>query len=315
MINSKKKSQLAVSNSLYNNMFLLSLMMFIPLKVDAMENIKYLASFKTERSACMIRINDFPMMNNFTYSSGTITTGFNITSFIENGKNKIDVMMGPVDPKDDQTLYSDSICELVITKNTIDYSKKITSITQSVNNGKIISILSSNYDDTKNERRIIESQSAEDKDNNLYKASREIIVDEVPEWSWVNATPVLNSDLPAIKEFYFEIGEIINSRDINRLEKATEISSKEMGAAQGVSSEFFFKSFDFSSSILNKNLSLPPLDFNGYKLIKYANGRVFRLAKGVYQNSPLKLINEKGEIVHVYNPYLSIINGKIVIVR
>jgi hypothetical protein len=315
MMNSKNKSQLAVSNYLYNNIFLLSLMMLTPLKVDAMENIKYLASFKTERSACMVRINDFPMMNNFTYSSGTITTSFNITSFIVNGKNKIDVMMGPVDPKDDKTLYSDSICELVITKKTIDASQKITSIIQSVSNGKIISTLSSNYGGAKNERRIIESQSVEDKDNNLYKASRDIIVDEVPGWSWVNATPVLNSDLPAIKEFYIEIGEIINSRDINRLEKVTEISSKEMGAAQGVSSEFFFKSFDFSSSILNKNLSLTPLDFNGYKLIKYGNGRVFRLAKGVYQNSPLKLINEKGEVVHVYNPYLSIINGRIVIVR
>ncbi|EJJ4226689.1 hypothetical protein NI420_004191 [Salmonella enterica] len=280
-----------------------------------MKNIKYLASFKTERSACMIRINDFPVMNNFTYSSGTITTGFNITSFIENGKNKIDVMMGPVDPKDDKTLYSDSTCELIITKDTIDSSQKITSIIQSVNNGKIISTLSSNYNGTNNETRIIESQSVEDKDNNLYKASREIIVDEVPEWSWVNATPVLNRDLPAIKEFYIEIGGIINNKDISRLEKVTEISSKEMGAAQGVSSEFFFKSFDFSSSILNKKLSLIPLDFNGYKLITYGNGRVFRLAKGVYQNSPLKLRNEEGEIVHVYNPYLSIINGRIVIVR
>lgn len=115
-------------------LFSLSLLLLLSHQAIASDNARYSALFKTNRSACMVRVNDFPMIDNFSYSSGTISTGFNITAFAENGKNKIEVLMGALDPEDKSTLYPDARCELVITADTENTSQQITRITLSVDN-------------------------------------------------------------------------------------------------------------------------------------------------------------------------------------
>lgn len=125
-----------------------------------MNKVKYLVSFKTNRSACMVRVNNFPMINNFTYKSGSITTGFNITAFVENGLNHIELLMGAVDPGDNSTLYPDSDCELIISKETSTSSQQITSLILSVDkNGDVTPTSSSNYYDVSKEPRVDEKIS------------------------------------------------------------------------------------------------------------------------------------------------------------
>ncbi|EJJ4226734.1 hypothetical protein NI420_004253 [Salmonella enterica] len=282
----------------------------------SMNNIKYLFSFQTRRSACMARVNNVPIIDNFTYSTGTISTGGNITSFVENGKNNIEIMMGPVNPDDNDTLYSDSECILVITRDTIDSSQNVTTMKLSVdNNKKIIASLSSNYDGLLNEGRISETQVPYNKEQNLYRISRNVNLGNLPEWAWVKATPVSDKDLPAIKDVYIDIWKAMHNRDINTLKEMTAISSKEMGLAEGVTADFIFNSYGLPDRLQDTKLSTVDLTWKGQELISYCNGRMFRLAEGIYQNSALELKNRDGRVVYTYNPYLSIINGKIVIVR
>nr|WP_142011269.1 hypothetical protein [Serratia fonticola] len=281
-----------------------------------MTNVKYLASFNTKRSACMAKVNGFPVIENFTYSSGTISTGFNITAFVENGNNSIELMMGSIDPDDKNTLYSDSTCELTITRDTESSSHKVTSLILSVDeNRHITASSSSNYHGSLNEKLVDEIQSSESKEQELYRAGREIILSELPTWSWVNATPFSEDYLPQTRSIYKEIWNAMRNRDIKILKEIADISSREMGVAEGVSSDTIFESYNLPKNILRKDLSPINLDWGGYKIITYCNGRVFRLAKGIYQNSPLRLRDSDGDIIFSYNPYFSIIDGKVTLVR
>ncbi|ROP56312.1 hypothetical protein EDF81_3867 [Enterobacter sp. BIGb0383] len=313
MINLRKKNQ----NGVYLCCSLLLGFIFTSeLRAEPMNDIRYLASFKTTRAACMVRVNDFPMIDNFSYSSGTISTGFNITAFAENGKNKIEVLMGALDPEDKSTLYPDAKCELVITADTENNSQQITRITLSVDKqGEIISSDSSNYNNTQKEPRIDETQLAEDQPLRLHRVGRDVNLTNIPTWSWVNATPVSEKAIPKIQEVYRVIWNTMKARNIDLMKEMATISSAEMAITEGMTPDDIFKSYGLPENVMNSELS--PINFNlsDYKLMTYCNGRVFRLAQGIDQNSPLRLQDKDGEIVFAYNPYFSIIKGKIFIIR
>lgn len=315
MKNWTKKTQLIVSG-FYSFLFLLTLGILLPSKVDAMEQIKYLVTFKSKKSGCMARVNDFPVFNNFSYTSGSVSTGFNITPYLVNGSNRVELMMGPIDPDDSETLYSDSECELIITKDTSSSSEKVTAVLLKVNEQRsIYSSNSSNFAGSKSESRIDETQSTDDKEQNLYRVSRQVIMRDIPDWIWVNATPVTEKAIPRIYDVYQSIWQVMYKRDLSALKHMTRISNSEIGKAEGLSPDSIFSSYDLPEHI--SNIDLKPINFSlkDYKLKTYYNGRVFRLVDGIYENSPLRLKNKEGEIVYSYNPYFSIIDGRIVIVR
>ncbi|MGX5869811.1 hypothetical protein [Enterobacter cloacae] len=296
---------------------IISMMNFTQAKENARDNIKYLIYFKTKRSACMVRINGFPIFDNFTFSSGTIAAGDNITSFIENGKNTVEVLMGSIDPQNKETLYSDSECELTITKDTINSSQNVTTFKLSVDaNKNIIATTSTNFDGFEHEGRIIEEQKKEDDWLYLQRFYRDIEFNGIKKWSWVNSDrTVTEKDIPEIQNFYRLLWRAMKDRNIKTLKQMAAISSNEMGEAEGISPDIVFESYDLPKNILDKDLTPIDLEWDEYRLTTYCNGRVFRLSNGIYENSPLRLKNKDNEIVYFYTPYLSIINGKIVIVR
>jgi hypothetical protein len=286
------------------------------LRAEQMSEIKYLAEFKTRESACMVRINGFPLVDNFDTSSGTMTTDLNATAFLANGKNSIELLMGAMDPNDDKTLHADSSCTLVITQDTQDTSKPVTSIQLAVDKDRKINASSSlNYLGESSETAIDEQQLPSDDELQMHRSARSVILDHIPAWQWVSAKPVTDRDIPEIKSAYTAIWSAMNSRDIDALKKLAEISNKEMGLAEGISPDAIFESYDLPQNILDKTLSPIPLTWEKYVLKSYCGGRVFRFIKGINQNSPLRLMNQEKRIVYSYNPYFSIIDGKVVIVR
>ena len=282
-----------------------------------MEGIKYLVSFKTKRSACMVRVNGFPIFDNFTFSSGTITAGDNLTSFIENGKNTVEVLMGALDPDDQDSLYLDSECELIVTRDKIDSSEIVTSIKLSVDTNKqIIATSSSNYNGLNHEGRITDEQLPQDDWLHLHRFARNIEFSGIPRWSWVGADRnVSEKDLTIIKAKYQEIWQAIKKRDISPLKRMASISSEEMGKAEGISPDIIFESYNLPQTVRDNNLEVINLESDKFKITSYCGGRVFRLTKGIYEYSPLRFKDKSGDIVFSYDPYLSIINGKVVIVR
>jgi hypothetical protein len=107
----------------------------------------------------------------------------------------------------------------------------------------------------------------------------------------------------------------MKDRNIDFFKDITTVSNAEMGRVEGISPDLLFKSYGLEGKLKDQGLSPIPLDVDSYKLVTYGDGRVFRLALGIYQNSPLRLKDNTGRAVFSYNPYLAIVNGRIIVVR
>lgn len=271
---------------------------------------KYRFSFKTHKSTCLLRLNNFPAMDNTTIPSGTMSAGFNITPYLENGANRVELLMGPQDSKDPGTLFPNSTCEVTFSKITEGVSEKVSAYKVIVDNQKNITASKSSPD-----QKITEGYTKDAMDYGLYKVRGDLMVDGLPEWSWVNARPVTEGDLQAIRNAYAEIAALIKRKNIEELKAITQIANQEIALSLGSSSDFIFSSTGLPAHVMSKDFTLAPIDWDEYQLVTYNNGRLFRLAVGFFQISPLQFINPEGEISFGYNPYFSIINGKVTLVR
>ncbi|WP_420064963.1 IdsF [Pectobacterium colocasium] len=312
MINWKRVIQ-NIGLILFNINFCFFLLGMYPVRADEMSSEKYLFSFKTYKSTCLLRVNDFPAIDNTKIDSGTMSAGFNLTAFLENGNNDIELLMGPQDHKDPKTLYPDSSCQVIVTKDTETTSTEIANFKLSVNEkGEITASESVN---TANSATVFEGYTQNEQDYGFYKIRGSLKATGLPRWAWVNATPVAEDDLQKIKIAYTDIWLMMKDRDIEGLKKITEISNQEMAFAEGSTTGMMFISTDFPQHVVDKQLTPLPIEWNKYKIIKYRDGRLFRLGVGFFQNSPLRFINSEGKIVFAYRPYFSIIDGKVTLVR
>ncbi|MBA0219826.1 IdsF [Pectobacterium brasiliense] len=298
---------------LFNMIFCFFLLGLYPVRADEMSNEKYLFSFKSYRSSCILRVNSLPAVDTGHAEQGTMSAGFNLTAFLENGKNEIELLMGSQDHKDPKTLYPDSSCQVIVTKDTETTSTEIANFRLSVNEKGEITARDSVT--TKNSSTVFEGYTQNEKDYGFYKVRGALKIDGLPRWSWVNATPVTENEMPKIKLAYTDIWMMMKDRDIEGLKKVTQLSNEEMAFAEGATTGMMFISTDFPQHVVDKQLTPLPIEWNKYKIIKYRDGRLFRLGVGYYQNSPLRFINSSGEIVFSYNPYFSIIDGKVTLVR
>jgi len=281
-----------------------------------MNDVKYLFSFKTNKSTCILRVNGFPAIENSKAESGTISAGFNMTAFLENGDNDIEMLMGSLDYEDPDTLYSDSSCQITISKDTEESSVEMANFKLSVNDkGQITAGESTNFETGPFNSKVLEGYTRNEKDYGLYKLRSSLVVKGLPGWSWVNATPVTDHDLPLIRKAYTDIWNMMRNRDIEGLKKFTQISTEEMAFAEGSTTGMMFISTGFPQRVIDKKLSPIPLEWEKYELVRYRGGRLFRLATGYNQNSPLRFKDSSGKIVFAYNPYFSIIDGKVLLVR
>ncbi|MGU9778911.1 hypothetical protein ACV3J7_21470 [Salmonella enterica] len=302
---------------LFSGAFLFSLLLTSsPLQAESTGNARYLFSFKTHRSACMVRINNVPLLNNFFSKSGMSTAGGDITAFSANGKNRLELVMGAIDPGKPEMLYADSWCEIVVTKKTLRNSETVSTIRLTVDGEKkVVASESSHPDGAENESAVSEVQSPGDKINGLFGAGRQITVSDIPVWAWEHGHPVTPQDLPAIKAAYTTIWQAMKDKEVTTLKALAQISIKEFSIATGFSPDLIFETFDLAEKIQSPDLTMMPLKWEGEELITYCDGRVFRFASGVYQNSPLKMKDKADDIDFTYNPYFAIIDGKVVIVR
>lgn len=274
---------------------------------------KYLVYFNTYKSTCLLRVNELPAGDNTTIPSKTMSAGFNLTAFLENGNNDIELLMGPQDYDAPETLYPDSSCQVIVTKDTETTSTEIANFQLTVNEKGAIT--ASDSATTANSSIVFEGYTKNEKDYGLYKVRGRLKASGLPRWSWVNATPVTEDDLQKIKIAYTDIWLMMKDRDIEGLKKITEISNQEMAFAEGSTTGMMFISTDFPQHVVNKELTPTPIEWGKYKIIRYRDGRLFRLAIGFFQNSPLKFQNSNGDVVFTYNPYFSIIDGKVTLVR
>ncbi|AOR64221.1 IdsF [Pectobacterium wasabiae CFBP 3304] len=292
--------------------FLLLVLVF-PARAEEGIKEKYMFSFKSYKSSCLLRVNDFPAVDTGRAREGNLSAGFNLTAFLENGNNDIELLMGPQDYEDPKTLFPDSSCQVIVTKDTETTSTEIANFKLSVNEKG--EITASDSATTANSSTVFEGYTKNEKDYGFYKVRGSLKAAGLPRWSWVNATPVTENDLQKIKVAYTDIWMMMKDRDIEGLKKITQISNQEMAFAEGSNTGVMFISTDFPQHVIDKQFTPIPIEWDKYKLIPYRGGRLFRLGVGYYQHSPLRFKNPDGKFVFGYNPYFSIIDGKVTLVR
>jgi len=289
---------------------------FSPVKANNMSIEKYLISFKSNRSTCILRVNGMPAIENSIIPSRTMSAGINTTAFLGNGENDVELLIGPANYKDKDSLVPDASCQIVISKDTKDNSTVVASFKLSVDsNGGFTASESPNYHAGEFNTEVLEGYTKNKKDFGLYKLRSKVIIKGLPKWSWADATPVTEKDIPKIRKAYSDIWNMMKVRDLDELKKIATVSSEEMAFAEGSTTRMMFASTGFPERVIDKKLTPIPIVWDEYDFLIYANGRLFRLAAGYFQNSPLQFQDENRETVFVYNPYFSIVNGKVVLVR
>ncbi len=280
---------------------------------------KYLLSVNTHRSLCVIRLNELIAMENVDSRSGTESSGQNITAFLENGNNTLSVSMGKkaID-KDFEKFNPDSWCEAIIRKaSSHDQGQIISYIKLSVDkNGDIVTHTSQNQISNNSSDFDFLGMSKNYGEKKLYQAKKDFSINGLPDWMWIKARPVSGNDLPEIKAFYQELINAFSRNDLNKIWNITEPAWEEWAIADNSNAKTFFDSMGFKEKFDSGDYATRTIpDWNKFRLVSYKEGRLFRLEEGALGRSPVLLDNKVTGDTATYSPYLSIINGKVVISR
>lgn len=223
--------------------------------------------------------------------------------------------MGSQDNEDSKTLFPDSSCEVVISKDDDGVTDEISAYKLIVNDKGQIAAFKNSTENNIYNQKVVEGYTENKNDYDLDKVRGDIAIKGLPTWSWVNARPVTELDLHEIRKAYVEMAGLIKLRDIAKLKERTKIANQEIAFTQGFSADLVFSSTDLPAHVMDKSFTLAPMNWDEQKLKTYSNGRHFRLGVFFFQISPLQFINQDGEISFDWNLYLSIINVKITVVR
>jgi hypothetical protein len=293
-------------------------LVILPFSVKAkiMADEKYLFSFKSHKSNCILKVNNLPAVDTYQAPMGTMAAGFNLTAFLADGSNKIELLIEGIDEKDYKKLEHDASCEVVITKATEKSSEELSRIKLMVNeHGYPTAVNSLHYQGNIYNSKIAESYSDQKEYSGMYQASSDLLLSGMPQWSWVKARPITEKDRPALRKAYEAIMVMIKNRDMPGLKQVTRISNEEMGAAENTSPAMMFISTDFPQHVVKKELTLEETIWEDFQLRTYCGGRLARLALGYYQTSPFRFQDTAGDVIFSYNPYFAIIDEKVVLVR
>lgn len=280
-----------------------------------MIKVKYLTSFQTNRAYCKSFVNEIELFNNYSYDSGTISTGFNSTAYLENGENEIRIYFTSINVPDDIVHDKNARCELTLTAATPTQEVAATSITATVDSaGSPTSILSKEYSDPKKSLPV-EEIGYLDSESPVYEMRRKVMCKGLPEWAWTKATPL--SDSPKtyqmLQDAYIKLGLIFAKNDLAAFKKAIWLSMEERAMADGLEPEEYFATTgmeaDFEEGI--KGFSIT--DWGEYKLKLYKGGRIASL-ENFAGLTPAKYKDIDGR-KYTYKCFFSLIDGKLVISR
>ncbi|WP_323870014.1 hypothetical protein, partial [Xenorhabdus szentirmaii] len=219
---------------------------------------KYLVSFNTQRSLCFLKINGIITLENTSSRTGTASSGYNISAFLENSHNTIELLMGRKSfDRDNDKFHKEAWCEATI-KKVSSHDKQgevISNIKLTVDdNGNVITKESINL----NEKFNYAKMSTKKGEKNIFVAQKTFSINGLPDWMWVKATPVTENNLPAIKAFYQEISNAFSHRDLDKVWKMSQPAWEEWAIADNSSAKIFFDSMDFKEDVSNNTVIKEP---------------------------------------------------------
>ena len=280
-----------------------------------MIKVKYLTSFQTNRAYCKSFVNEIELFNNYNYDSGTISTGYNATAYLENGENEISIYFTSINVPDDIVHDKNARCELTLTAATPTREAAATNITATIDSaGAPTSVLSKEYSNP-DKSLPVEDVGYLDSESPVYKMRRKVICKGLPEWAWTKATPL--SDSPKtyqmLQDAYIKFGLIFAKNDLAAFKKAMWLSIEERAMADGLEPEVYFATTGMEERFKEGITGGQITDWGEYKLKLYKGGRIASLEDfaGV---TPVTYRGADGE-EYGYKCFFSLIDGKLVISR
>ncbi|WP_187654283.1 hypothetical protein [Xenorhabdus sp. PB62.4] len=274
---------------------------------------KYLLSMNTSKSFCYLNVNGMPAMNNRKAHNGIQSSGLNATAFLENGSNTMELLFSDLASERSNKFDPEAQCEATLKKvSAAGDSEIISHIKLTVNKeGNTLTSGSANQSEFE-----FKGMATEPDDEGFYRARKLFNLKGLPDWMWTKARPVTENDLPVIKNFYQEIINTLAHKDLDKLWKMSKPAWDEWAMAEDSNPRIFFNSMNFEKLTDEKTyaIRISP-KWQDFKLVKYKEGRLFRLETGVFGRSPIIMDRINTDRVATYSPYLSIVDGKVVIAR
>ncbi|MGJ0636204.1 hypothetical protein [Xenorhabdus bovienii] len=279
---------------------------------------KYLLSMNTSKSFCYLRINGMPAMDNRDAPVGIQSGGLNSTAFLENGSNSMELLFSDLASERSNKFDPEAQCEATLKKvSATGDSEVISHIKLAVDReGNTLTSESINQKGRTESEFEFKGMATEPDDVGFYRARKAFSLKGLPDWMWTKARPVTKNDLPAIKNFYQDIINTLAHKDLDKLWKMSKPAWDEWAMAEDSNPRIFFNSMSFDELTDSKKYTIRTLPkWQDFELVKYKGGRLFRLETGVFGRSPIIMDENGTDYISTYDPYLSIIDGKVVIAR
>ena len=303
-----------------------------PLKIRSLFNIK--------SAFCNIKTNGVTGMDNrksaYSGSGGGISST-NSLLFLENGTNEISIEIGSLDWfSEDQNNKGDfgnfdpnASCKLELVRFKENKNISIASINVKINENGVPEGSSGGINIVG--RKIIAEQVEPGHIDNdyfdslffpkgmeLYEFKKQVIIDGIPDWDWIHATPYINNQeqLQKLRSAYSEMAKIINGKNRNLLKDFDQVALKAWSKTTGETEDDILASQYPKERLEAGQVKIEPIIWSDYEVRVMNKGRIVQLynkSKPTYSPLTYYYVNEDGEeMMSFFAPMFSLINGKFV---
>ncbi|MGY2573345.1 glycosyl hydrolase family 26 [Vibrio sp. C8] len=259
-------------------------------------------------------------LDNLSTRSGTFSSGFNATAFLQPGQNSLDIWSFPIGSYEQDYNYNgNDQCQVTLYgafENGV--KKEISSLTLTIEDGKPTVKTSKTYPD--NHQTLLENVEGVT-DGHLTEFRRPIYIKTIPKWRWIDATPFNENNPEHMKKLYrayTNLMRLMEKRDFEGLKMAWSLSNREKAKAEAYNStpDEFFDALGFESTFKENDDAqvAPRREWNEYSLKSYMDGKLVRL-EDMRESSPLRIWSEQKDLEFTVTPYFSLIDGRIVVSR
>ncbi|WP_229905846.1 hypothetical protein [Rahnella laticis] len=303
--------------------------------------IRIRTTFNIKNSFCNIKTNGVIGLDNRKSAfegRGLGTSSTNALLFLENGINTVSIEIGALSwfskdnltSEDRNTFSKDATCKLDLVSFNHNQKKTLTSIEVRIgedgvpiginNKGKAIigsEIIAESVEEGHIDIHYF-NKFYFPKKMKLYAFSEQVIVNNIPEWEWVNSSPYTNEteQLSKLRAAYARMAEIINSRDRKQLKKYDHIALKAWATSTGSSEDEILSSQYPEKEFETGKIKIEPISWSDYEVRVMNKGRIVQLYnKSKPTFSPLTYYfttDEGDKLLSYFAPMFSLINGEFV---
>lgn len=257
---------------------------------------------------------------------------------LENGVNDITLEFGALDWFSDGTdkgrFHPDSSCTLSLVQIKDGKATQLDNIKVTINknmtpyvseSGNGQGRISINAEKIK-AYQVVEGHFPEDYFNKdyfpvnmeLYRFTKKIVLQGLPEWKWVNATRFVANpaQIQALQQQYQDLWNDFAGRNDGTIKAKLHESLHAWAITTKSEPDDVYNDFNFVDGFKNKNFKMIPINWNDYEIEVMNKGRMVRfINKSIPTYSPLTyyILDDNGnERLRTYSPIFSLVNGKLI---